>query len=619
VGALDTFTEPTLPAAGSRWQDGVVDPSLNLLPRPRIVEMSGSETVLSSGSPRQVIDPSIPPQGYRLEVTGEGEVRVAAAGEPGFSYGRATLLQLKRLRADGALPIGSISDWPDLQVRAVMLDVSRCRVPTMETLRDWVDRLAEWKFNQLQLYVEHTFSYPGHEVVWEHADPLTAAEMEELVAYCKKRHIDLVANQNTLGHMERWLIHERYAPLGIIRGVGTNHLGMPVPASTLDPANPESFALVSELLDVMCGHIPSRWVNVGMDEPWDLPKERAEEWAGWLRNLCALKCLSGRDVLVWGDMLALHPELARGLPESVTVCEWGYDSGHPFGVRLGALADAGVSAWVCPGTSGWLSLVGRATNAVNNCREAAEAAIQSGCNGYLVTDWGDWGHHQPRSVSDIGLAAAAAFSWCLESNRDLDAQALASLLDRHVYADESCLLGGTLVSLGDLHRVLPLQAPNLSGLTLHFYLPQVAVGAGLTTGLTAETLDGVDEALEAALSALGRAKPGTRHGRLAVSELATAARLVGLACKDARARLAGDGRLESVDETLRVGFADELGSVEADYRRDWLERDRPGGLEESCAWIANLASCYRSGRTDPGWAGPLVALARERYSIHEER
>ena len=54
-----------------------------------------------------------------------------------------------------------------------MLDVARDRVPTIETLFALVDRLAGWKLNQLQLYMEHTFAYAGHEEVWRHADPYT--------------------------------------------------------------------------------------------------------------------------------------------------------------------------------------------------------------------------------------------------------------------------------------------------------------------------------------------------------------------------------------------------------------------------------------------------------------
>ena len=67
------------------------------------------------------------------------------------------------------------------EVRGYMLDVSRDKVPTMSTLRQIVDLLKVCNYNQLQLYMEHSFRYSGHEAVWRDASPLTPAEIRELV------------------------------------------------------------------------------------------------------------------------------------------------------------------------------------------------------------------------------------------------------------------------------------------------------------------------------------------------------------------------------------------------------------------------------------------------------
>ena len=52
--------------------------------------------------------------------------------------------------------------------------------------------------------------------------------------------------------------------------------------------------------------------------------------------LRALPVLAGRELLVWGDVPAVHPELLAELPEGVTVCEWGYEDNHPFARAHGA-------------------------------------------------------------------------------------------------------------------------------------------------------------------------------------------------------------------------------------------------------------------------------------------
>ena len=48
---------------------------------------------------------------------------------------------------------------PVLPVRGYMLDISRDKVPTMETLFALVDSLAALRYNQLQFYTEHTFAF----------------------------------------------------------------------------------------------------------------------------------------------------------------------------------------------------------------------------------------------------------------------------------------------------------------------------------------------------------------------------------------------------------------------------------------------------------------------------
>ena len=62
---------------------------------------------------------------------------------------------------------------PVFERRCYMLDVSRDRVPTLETLAWLIGILGRLRFNELQLYIEHTFTYQGHEVVWRDASAYT--------------------------------------------------------------------------------------------------------------------------------------------------------------------------------------------------------------------------------------------------------------------------------------------------------------------------------------------------------------------------------------------------------------------------------------------------------------
>ncbi len=567
---------------------------MNLLPRPRHLAL-GRELVPRRPAVAR-LDASLPAQGYELRTDADA-VHLTAGDDAGIFYGRATLDQLARLHG-GRLPVGIVRDWPDFPVRGVMLDISRDKVPTTETLEALVDRLASWKINQLQLYIEHTFAYRGHEEVWGRASALTAEEVRRLDAYCRARHVELVPNQNCLGHMGRWLAHERYRPLAIAPDGWPDARGHLHAPTTIDPVKPASLDLVRELLAQLLPCFTSRRVQVGLDEPWELPPERIGDYVDWVRTLRDVPELSGREMLIWGDILANHPDTLARLPAGVTVCEWGYEDWHPFADRTEALSKAGIRHWVCPGTSSWLSILGRVTNMIGNCRAAAEGGLANRSSGYLTTDWGDMGHLQYLPVSEPGFAYAAAASWCLDTNSDLD---LGAALDAHAFDDPGGELGAALLALGDAHRGIAPQFPNISVLVLHLYYPQLQVDRGVSAGMTIEDLRAVEESLTATVERLGHARPRRPDGALVVDELRTAAALVALLCHDGRARLAEDGWLSSVPGPERAELAAELRPLIERHRQLWLARNRPGGLEESVAWLEHLLQCYETGVTDRSW------------------
>jgi hypothetical protein len=568
-----------------------------LLPRPRHAAFTGAR-VQPVGETEITRSSALPHEGYELEIADGGAVRIAAADDAGVFHAHATLDQCRRPRGEG-LPVGMVRDWPDLPVRGVMLDISRDKVPTMETLFALVDRLASWKVNQLQLYTEHTFAYAGHEEAWRDASPITAEEIRTLDAYCAERFVSLVPNQNCLGHMGRWLRHDRYRDLAMAPEGFTDVFGRHSGPTTIEPTNPGSLALVRDLLGQLLPNFSNRsLVHVGLDEPWEMPDERIGDYLDWVRTLRALPEVKGRELLVWGDILGGDPERIGALPDGVTVCEWGYDDSHPFDARAAAYQRAGRPFWVAPGTSSWLTILGRVTNMRGNCANAVDAALLHGGSGMLNTDWGDLGHLQYLPISEPGLAYGAAVAWCLEENRDLD---LAAALDAHCYGDDAGELGEVLCALGDLHLEITPQLGNISTLVLHLYYPQLRFGTGLLAGVTVEEMDTVLALLDRCREALGRARPERPDGSLVLDELRNGIALVQILARDGRERLQGDGRLESIPASVRAELATELGEVIEEHRRLWLARNRPGGLKDSCRWPEHLRDCYESGTTERSW------------------
>lgn len=558
---------------------------MNLLPRPRSLTVHGGDA--PDRPPVTRLADDLPPQGYRLAVTPDA-VTIEAADQPGLFYGRQTLAQL-RLAHGPSLPVVSVEDWPEVAVRGVMLDVSRDKVPTLDTLKALVDRLAGWKVNHLQLYVEHTFAYRNHPEVWAAADPLTPDDVAELDAYCRQRHVELAPNQNCLGHFERWLRHDRYRPLALPES-WTDPWGRAHPICTLDPSHPGTRELVHELLGELVPCFPgAAHAHVGLDEPYGLPHARLGDYLDHLAALRALPVLDGREMLVWGDVLGAHPDRLRRLPDGVTVCEWGYHPGYPWAERAAALVDAGQPFWVCPGTLTWLSLGGRLADALANIRAAVDEGVAHGARGVLTCDWGDYGHLQYLPVSEAPLAWAAALAWCPETNADLDLDAATSI---HVWDEPTGELARAVRLLGRAADGIGGKTYNISPLLVQLYYPEVRLGVGDTAAMTVEDVAGAEALLAEVPGALDAARSRREDAELVQAELRTTARLLTLACRDVTARLQGDGTLGSVPPSTLRDLASELGAIVQEHRRLWLARNRPGGLEDSAERLTSLADAY---------------------------
>ena len=353
-----------------------------------------------------------------------------------------------------------------------MLDISRDKVPTMATLFALIDMLAEWKINQLQLYTEHTFAYSKHRTVWEHASPITADEIQQLDQYCRERFIDLVPNQNSFGHMERWLKHAEYAHLSEANDGAETPWGFRWKGPfSMCPTDPKSLELLKELYTELLPNFSSPFFNVGCDETFDIGQGRSKSDCGrlgvhrvylnFINQVNDLVKSNGRQMMFWGDVILHQPDLIAELPKNVIALQWGYEANHPFDKEGAQFKQAGVPFYVCPGTSSWNSIAGRSQNAIENLRAAAESGLRHGAIGYLITDWGDNGHLQYLPVSYFGFAAGAAFSWCLKSNAELDVTAV---LNHHAFKDSTGTLGHVAMELGKVCDVCGKSNVNGSAL-----------------------------------------------------------------------------------------------------------------------------------------------------------
>ena len=471
--------------------------TLNLLPRPRSLRLLGGVFVLPKRNAAAAIkltcSAAAPkhPEGYGLTIDRK-RITIGFREAPGLVAATATLRQL--LREYGrTLPCLRIRDWPDFARRGVMLDVSRGRVPRLETLLDLAEKLADFKINELQLYTEHTFAYRKYKSVWQSWGALTGREIRILDARCRELGIDLVPNQNSFGHLRYFLEDRRLKKLAELsepyEAETKDFLRRP---TTLAPNHPGTLLFLRGLYDELLPNFSSRCFNVGCDETWDLGRGQSRKlcegqgrgrvYLDFLKKIQREVSARGKTMMFWGDIILKYPKLIRELSvlgalvsdlarskrgllragsetgaPGVIALNWGYEADHPFAKEAAQFAKAKIPFYVCPGTSTWQTLVGRHDNALANLRAAARVGKKFGARGFLNTDWGDGGHPQPLAVSWPLFAAGAALAWNVSG---VDEKTLAAVLNRDVYEDASGATARAAMGLGLAHRKLGVKAVN---------------------------------------------------------------------------------------------------------------------------------------------------------------
>ena len=379
---------------------------------------------------------------YRLRVRTKG-VEISAPSPDGLRHGLQTLVQLTM--RGGRIPALEILDQPDFRDRGLMLDVSRGKVPSRQTLEDLVEVCSRLRLNVLMLYIEHTFDFRSHPEIGANASPLDAETILALDAFAADRGVELVPCLQSLGHMERILSLDRYAPLA------ENERRW-----SLSPALAGTYQLLSDLYGEFLPLFRSRRLNANCDEPFDLGQGRSAAMARRLgpggvfathvEKLRQLAGAHGKQLMIWADFALQHPERLDALHRDIVMLDWWYEAEFDAN-RIGKLRRKGFEVWGCPGTSSWNCLFPRIENAERNVARWAEAGRAHGAKGLLITDWGDGGHYNALGVSFHGYAWAAQQSWSGEPNR----RAFDRAFDRQLFQTSNSKLSRIYRKLGAIH------------------------------------------------------------------------------------------------------------------------------------------------------------------------
>ncbi|KPI13375.1 Glycoside hydrolase, family 20, catalytic core, partial [Actinobacteria bacterium OK074] len=251
-------------------------------------------------------------ESYAMTVSG-GRVRITGPGEAGVFYGTRTLKQ--EVHGGGTAPEGVVRDGPAKHRRGFMLDIAR-KYFTEGWIEDRIRELGDLKYNELGLHFSddqgfriESSTHP--EVV--SSQHLTKAQLKRIVALAASRHITVVPEIDSPGHLGAAL--SPHPDLRLRTAGGT------VISGAVDISKSGSATLVDDLLKEYAGLFPGSYWNLGGDEYTALTSSNpsatypqlataatreygagagvADLATGWLNDRAAV--LKGRMLRAWND------------------------------------------------------------------------------------------------------------------------------------------------------------------------------------------------------------------------------------------------------------------------------------------------------------------------------
>ena len=583
-----------------------------LLPAPTRVNFNGDHIVPCDFTARDVIDlranidrscvfrekltvningspcgsAAVSTQAYTLRIANTA-VTIDAPTLTGARHGLTTLAQLVH-QYDRRIPSMEIVDTPAFATRGLMLDVSRDRVPTMTHLCSIVDTLSALKMNHLQLYTEHTFAYEGHDDAWRGWGAITPDEMRRLDRYAASRGVELALNQNCFGHLRSWLELPRYRHLAETHGDWMFDVWPRSGPFSLCPTDDRCTDFVRDLISQLAPTVRSPLFNIGCDETYDIAYGRSKDvvaaqgrsnvYMDFVNRIASIAREHNKIPMFWADIALSHPEAINRIPEDMVCLAWGYEPDSPFHEWCKVLNQHSKRAWVCPGTGAWRSFTGRTSESESNMRAAASCDAISGCDGYLLCEWGDTGHWQQWPVTLNAIAKGAAAAWSGSRTR-FNSQAISL----HCFDDRTGKVAAFLDELGDLDLPLRRICGALSRPDFQHIRNQTAIFIDMFKKWDEQKEIGRatiwSEVADRCASLISTWRD-IECNSLTHDEIAHTLNMTSLACeRGARRRDPSQSQSEFAQQ-LRL----RINGITREHRRLWRIRSREGGLEHSCGF-----------------------------------
>jgi hexosaminidase len=291
-------------------------------------------------------------------------------------------------------------------VRGFHLDL-RIQVMTMPALKDFALKLKQNGMNTLVMEWEGTYPFQKHPLI-PNRYAYSKEEIKSFIKYCDSLGIDVIPLQQSFGHVEYILRHERYKHLR----EDQKDVSQVCPLETEGDK-----ALFTDLYTELAATHTSRYIHIGGDETYLLGhdakcKLKAEKegksklYTDYIKMLCDIVIKLGKRPVLWADIALKYPEAIKSLPKETVFVDWnyGWDMSH-FGDHQ-KLMESGFEIWGSPAlrSSPDNYNLTQWEKHFKNIRDFIPAAAKLGYKGMIMTSWSTSGQYSSVYESEADLA-----------------------------------------------------------------------------------------------------------------------------------------------------------------------------------------------------------------------
>lgn len=220
-------------------------------------------------------------ESYQLEIKSD-KININASSDLGAMHALETLLQLlQNTSTSYYFPTATISDFPRFTWRGLMIDAARHFQP-VDVIKRNLDAMAAMKMNVFHWHLTDDQGWrielKKHPKLTQWASDglyYTQEEIKNIVQYADERGILVVPEIDVPGHASAIL--SAYPEVGSRIKFDQNTYAVErnsgIFTPTLDPSNPKTYQLLSEIFDEVCPLFTGNYFHIGGDEnegkDWD--------------------------------------------------------------------------------------------------------------------------------------------------------------------------------------------------------------------------------------------------------------------------------------------------------------------------------------------------------------